>query len=427
MDQQQQSTESPPPPEQQQQQRKKRILVSNDDGIDAPGLRAIVSALVQRLGAAAEVFVCAPSEERSGMSHAISLARFLSCHPRDDVDGATAAFAVDGTPADCVMLALHSPLFRRSSGGGGGGDSGGGDGASTGAIGSGGNGNTSGNSGARGGNRANSSRGAGFDLVVSGINRGDNCGLHIIYSGTVGAAREAACKGVPSLALSLDAHGARRVDDYAASAKLGAALAAALLEVLEEAPAALPDVAEGLVLNVNVPRGALGGGGSAEGGSNAGGAGGGGGGGGGVRGVRLTHQGTGTFYPEFREVAEGAGPHLPEIELHTEATLVFRNFAGGYREDGTAGSDMRAVADGWASVTPLGLRSDLLFKTRAALGGGAGGGAGGGSGVTTGVSAAQERHARGSVAVAAQVVARAAAALGMVADGIADVEWPLVD
>lgn len=56
--------------------------------------------------------------------------------------------------------------------------------------------------------------------MVSGINRGDNCGLHIIYSGTVGAAREGACKGLPGIALSVDNHMARRPEDYDLSAQM---------------------------------------------------------------------------------------------------------------------------------------------------------------------------------------------------------------
>lgn len=60
--------------------------------------------------------------------------------------------------------------------------------------------------------------------MVSGINRGDNCGLHIIYSGTVGAAREAACKGVPSIALSLDNHSARSIEGFAQAARHGVVL-----------------------------------------------------------------------------------------------------------------------------------------------------------------------------------------------------------
>jgi 5'-nucleotidase len=69
-----------------------RVLVSNDDGIDAPGLRALVLALSKE----ADVFVCAPSEERSAQSHAVSLRRFLACHPHSGVEGAKAAFSVDG-------------------------------------------------------------------------------------------------------------------------------------------------------------------------------------------------------------------------------------------------------------------------------------------------------------------------------------------
>jgi hypothetical protein len=108
---------------------------------------------------------------------------------------------------------------------------------------------------------------------------------------------------------------------------------------------------------------------------------------------------------------------MAQIEEHTEATRLFRNYAGGYRQDGTDGSDMAAVSEGWASITPLGLRSDMLFKTRGAHGGGS----------YTGVSAVQERHARGCVAAAAQVVKRAAAALGMEAAGVEGVEWPVAD
>lgn len=322
------------------------VLISNDDGIDAPGLRALVAALGKEQGV--DVYVCAPSEERSGQSHAISLARFLSCHPQTEVAGAKEAYSVDGSPADSVMLAIHGPVFK----------------------------------------------GVQFDLVVSGINRGDNCGLHVIYSGTVGAAREAACKGVPAMALSLDNHRARRMDDYAASASLSVAFIRALLAVLAESPSALSDTSEGVVLNVNYPSGDVLG----------------------MKGVKLTHQGTGCFFPRFEEIREGQGAHLPQIEEHTEDTRMFRNYAGGYRADGTEGSDMEAVASGWTSVTPLGLRSDLVFKTRTAN-----------SGSNTGVSAVQERHARGSVGVAAQVVLRGAAAMGLQTAGIEGIEWPVAD
>ena len=110
--------------------------------------------------------------ERSALSHAITLRKHFAATPVA-VPGATAAWAVDGTPADTVMLALHAPLD------------------------------------------AGAPLAATVALVVSGINRGDNCGLHVPYSGTLGAAREAAVAGLPALALSLDDHGAREDAAYA--------------------------------------------------------------------------------------------------------------------------------------------------------------------------------------------------------------------
>jgi hypothetical protein len=78
-----------------------RVLVSNDDGINAAGLRALVAALAKHEGL--EVYVLAPSEERSGQSHAISLARYLAVHPQPGVAGAKVAYAVDGArPRSCA-------------------------------------------------------------------------------------------------------------------------------------------------------------------------------------------------------------------------------------------------------------------------------------------------------------------------------------
>jgi len=121
----------------------------------------------------------------------------------------------------------------------------------------------------------------------------------------------------------------------------------ALLDVMAESPGAQSDMAEGVVLNVNVPGRAL-----KE-----------------MKGLKMTHQGTGCFFPHFKEIdASLSGPELPQIEEHTEETRMFRNQAGGYRQDGTDGSDMSAVAAGFVSVCPLGLRSDLLFKVRGGAG-----------------------------------------------------------
>uniref|UniRef100_A0A383W782 Survival protein SurE-like phosphatase/nucleotidase domain-containing protein n=1 Tax=Tetradesmus obliquus TaxID=3088 RepID=A0A383W782_TETOB len=276
-----------------------RVLVSNDDGISAPGLRELVLLLSQ--SGCCDVYVCAPSGERSAQSHAITLGRYLQCYP-SEVPGAAAAFAVDGTPADAVMLALNSPVFE----------------------------------------------GITFDLVASGINRGDNCGLHVIYSGTVGAAREAACKGVPAMALSLADHKAKQQQHYTTPAALAVALIQATLEGLTNGCAHHSRAFEaGCVINVNFPAEAAAAAAAAA---------------GQPAGLALTHQGTGCVFPKFLEVTEPTGPHLPEVDEHTPNLRVFRNYAGAMRDDDSEGSDNWAVSNGWVSVTPLLLRQDVPLR-----------------------------------------------------------------
>jgi len=126
------------------------ILVTNDDGIYAPGIRALASAL-RTLGT---VSVVAPDRERSATGHAITVHRPLRARHLT-LDFADLAYAVDGTPADCVKLALEAQLITRP------------------------------------------------DIVVSGINRGANLGTDVLYSGTVSAAIEAAMLGLPAIAISL--------------------------------------------------------------------------------------------------------------------------------------------------------------------------------------------------------------------------------
>ena len=121
-----------------------KILLSNDDGFFAPGLQVLRTALATF----AEVVVCAPESNQSATSHSLSLNRILRL--RDHGHG---IHSVDGTPADCVYVALNSGtrlLPRRP------------------------------------------------DLVVSGMNHGPNLGTDVFYSGTVAAAREGALRGVPA-------------------------------------------------------------------------------------------------------------------------------------------------------------------------------------------------------------------------------------
>jgi 5'-nucleotidase len=160
------------------------ILVSNDDGVHASGLKKLVGSL-RGLG---RVVVVAPDQERSAASHSITLHRPLRVERvRRDV------YSVDGTPTDCIMLAIHEIL----------------DGTP--------------------------------DLVVSGINHGANLGDDIHYSGTVSAAYEGGIMGIPSMAVSLVGRGKLKL------AKAGEVAALIAERVLKDG---LP---RGVILNVNVP------------------------------------------------------------------------------------------------------------------------------------------------------------------------------
>ncbi|HEY8862168.1 MAG TPA: 5'/3'-nucleotidase SurE, partial [Candidatus Limnocylindria bacterium] len=134
---------------------RKHILVTNDDGIESEALGPLVDALAD-LG---EVDVIAPERNWSGASHSITLFRPLRCRPTRLRTG-QAAFMTDGSPTDCVRLAVLGFLKQKP------------------------------------------------DLIVSGINRGANLGDDITYSGTVAAAMEGLLSDIPSIAVSIGAFGA---------------------------------------------------------------------------------------------------------------------------------------------------------------------------------------------------------------------------
>lgn len=166
------------------------LLVTNDDGVHAPGIRSLVASLAG-LGT---VYVVAPDREVSACSQSLTLKHPLRAERIEE-----RVYAVEGTPADCVNLALVKLLPCRP------------------------------------------------DLVISGINRGANLGEDVFYSGTVGGAREGTFFGVPSIAVSL---AARADADFGPAAAFAARLAAMVLE------RGLP---ERTLLNVNVPPGTPGG------------------------------------------------------------------------------------------------------------------------------------------------------------------------
>ena len=171
---------------------KPRILITNDDGIHSEGIAALEAAL-SPLG---EIFVVAPESEQSGASHSLTLARPLRIRKVDERH-----WTVDGTPTDCVTLALNLilPVEKRP------------------------------------------------HICASGINQGPNLGDDATYSGTVAGAMEATILGLPGIAFSLEG---MQDFDFAESARIaGEITAKAIAE-------GLPD---GTLLNVNIPKGTPGG------------------------------------------------------------------------------------------------------------------------------------------------------------------------
>jgi len=165
------------------------ILVTNDDGITAPGIEALVEA-VRPLG---KVVVVAPDSPQSGKGHAITIGIPLRLNEVDIFDGIE-AWQCSGTPVDCVKLARDKILHRKP------------------------------------------------DICVSGINHGANHSINIIYSGTMSAAMEAAIEGIPSVGFSYLDYSFSA--DFTLSKKVAYSVTAKMLE--NDAPA-------GTLFNVNIP------------------------------------------------------------------------------------------------------------------------------------------------------------------------------
>jgi 5'-nucleotidase len=162
------------------------ILLTNDDGIHAPGLRALAAAM----GDLGTVTIVAPSSERSASAQSLTLRQPIYC---DQI--AEREYSIEGTPADAMIVALHTLLKEKP------------------------------------------------DIVLSGINRGGNAGENIYYSGTVGAAMEAAINGIPAVAVSVAYRG--REFDFDAAAKFMHSLVPLVLRE------GLP---QGVLLNINIPQ-----------------------------------------------------------------------------------------------------------------------------------------------------------------------------
>ncbi len=231
-----------------------RILVSNDDGIDAPGLVALVEAL-EKVGT---VTVAAPVREQSGISHGMTTRRLITV--RESERAGVKWYGIDATPGTCVRLALESLLPAKP------------------------------------------------DIVVSGINRGENVGLVTFYSATVAAARAAAFLKIPAVAVNLQ--GGEGMDYESAAAFVAALVRELVRGGLDPGP----------FLNVNIPalpkdR---------------------------IKGIMITSLDTRATVESFekKESRNGETTYWPSYKVLSA---------------GAEGTDIWAVRNGYISITPLSL------------------------------------------------------------------------
>ena len=175
-----------------------RILITNDDGINAPGLQVLHTIASEIAGDVGEVWTVAPAFEQSGVGHCISYV-----HPTMISQFGPRRFAAEGSPADCVLAGLYDVMQDSPP-----------------------------------------------DLILSGVNRGNNAAENVLYSGTIGAAIEAALQGVPAIALSqyFGPRNAKLDDPFEAAAQHGPVLIRKLLDT-----AFWDDADYRLFYNINFP------------------------------------------------------------------------------------------------------------------------------------------------------------------------------
>ena len=246
-----------------------RILITNDDGINAPGLAVLEKIANELAGADGEVWIVAPAFEQSGVGHCISYT-----HPMMVSKMGERRYATEGSPADCVLVGLHDVM-----------------------------------------------KDARPDLILSGVNRGNNSAENTLYSGTIGAAIEGALQGVTSIALSqyYGVENASLDDPFEAAGAHGADVVRRILAQVDDENSDYQ-----LLFNVNfppVPADA-------------------------VKGVKVARQG------RRKDVYFGVEPHL------SPSGKRFLWIKGGdQRVRPSEGTDAAVNLDGYISVTPM--RADL--------------------------------------------------------------------
>lgn len=232
---------------------KPTILISNDDGIGADGIKA----LAKEIKKFASVIVAAPHTQQSAVGHSITMSSPIRVKEElifRDFYG----YAIEGTPADSVKLAVHTLLKNKK-----------------------------------------------IDLLISGINQGANTAINTIYSGTVSAATEGTILGIPSFAISLTSY---TYKDFSAAAKFASKLAKAVIKN------GLP---KGTLLNVNVPAVKK------------------------IKGVKITKQGKSSWDDTY------------EIRFDPGNRKYYWLTGSMLKIDKTTEFDVRAVDEGYISVTPI--------------------------------------------------------------------------
>jgi 5'-nucleotidase len=235
--------------------RKPRVLLTNDDGIDAPGLQKLAAAVSSKW----DVFIAAPEKQKSAVSNALNISNPLRVF-ENPPNGVCKSYAINGTPADCVKLALTTLLDFKP------------------------------------------------DLIISGINHGQNTAINILYSGTVAGATEGMLFGVPSIAASVASH------DYLADLESSIDYVIKIAEKVLNS--ALPPCT---LLNVNIPSIPM-----DE-----------------IKGIMVTRQSSNTWRDRYEQRNDPFG-------------RTYYWFAGSFAdEDESPDSDDRAIKEGYVSVTPL--------------------------------------------------------------------------
>ncbi|CAL0311349.1 unnamed protein product [Lupinus luteus] len=288
----------------EESKKKATILITNDDGINAPGLRALVESLAETNEF--NIYVIAPDSEKSCIAHCITWLHPLHLN-LTHIHGTISSFSVSGSPADCTSLGISKTLFPTVP-----------------------------------------------DLVISGINNGDNTGYDIFYSGTVAGAREAFFNDIPSMSISYYrpdwAEGNSKIHDFILAAQVCVPIIRAVLVEIKN-----QSYPRRCFLNINVPNNVAN-----------------------HKGYKLTKQGKSICKMGWKQVTsetEGQRMSSNRTNINTEPPkkngtvssvspehLLFLREVIGYTLDDDDGTEYKSLQEGYITVTPLAALSDAEFN-----------------------------------------------------------------